>query len=178
MNKIYLYYFVNFVILFLIICQESIKKIVKSLNEKIKKGIPELESALEKLKNKEIDFKYTKSEFKKEKGTFYLLEEKKSINDFHFLTKTIGWFEIFFFASTTIILLKYGKNFIDSFQFLMITAAGWIGLKIFGNYQQWSGKFLGRSVFYIFLIGSIVNILGAIGIGWIIFLFDINFCFK
>lgn len=80
---------------------------------------------------------------------------------------TIGAFELVLFATFTVIAIEaYGlsKSF-EVVKFIGISASGWIALKIFGNYQQWSGPFLGRPIFYIFLIGSILNIAGGVILG-------------
>jgi hypothetical protein len=63
---------------------------------------------------------------------------------------------------------KYRTDFYEIIKTLSLVISGWVALKIFGNFQQWSGAVFGRATFYSFLIGTFLNIGSAILIGWLI----------
>ena len=143
------------IILSAYIAQKITRVVIRCLNKEIKDAIP-------KLKEYSRNQNLTCTGLDKEVNIFYLLEDKKK-EELGFITRIIGWFEAIVFATLAIIIINNSaKNVLDIIKFLGIAASGWIALKIFGNYQQWSGAILGRSVFYIFLIGSIINILVAV----------------
>ncbi len=80
------------------------------------------------------------------------------------IVKIIGFFEIIIFGLLSLILLNNDGGLIFSQNLLTIIGA-WLGIKVIGNYQQWSDPILGRAVFYVFLIGTLVNIFAGIILG-------------
>ena len=133
--------------------QKVIFSAICSLNNQVKKFI----------KLQKDNEKFAKSSsFQIEVQNFELLHIKKEY--LGFITKIIGYFESIFFIILTVITFQYSTL---NYSFIFSVAGVWIGLKIFGSYQQWSGVVLGRATFYIFLIGSILNIMGSIMLGFI-----------
>lgn len=116
-------------------------------------------------KNGEIDERYNFEEFYIEStGIFLLSEKKKSLK---FITTIIGILEVLIFGFIAFLSTKNGDGICKSFSTLFTFSIAWIALKIFGNYQQWAGAVFGRTNFYIFLLGSVLNIFGAIFIGFL-----------
>lgn len=143
------------------ILQEITSRVVRVLNKSV-------EHFIEIKKNKKENVEeFTKNDnFEKEIEGFELIQGKKEY--LGFITKIIGYFEVTFFIVLTVIILKYSP---ENYIYILSVAGAWIGLKIFGSYQQWSGVVLGRATFYIFLIGSIINIVGSIALGLIYYIY-------
>lgn len=99
---------------------------------------------------------------------------RKAKDKFDLLRFIIGVLESAFFIFIAIIFLN--KEGLGAGFFLIIAkaAGAWIALKIFGNYSQWKGMIMGRAHFYIFLIGSLLNILFSVIVGGLIFSFVIR----
>lgn len=143
------------------------KKIDKSINR-----IYEIYESIEKNPNKETRAgaklgKYNFDDFFKEITAIFLVKQKK--RELNFITTIIGAAEILIFAGLTILVIKTpnldileGVNEVGKF------SGAWIALKIIGGYRPWTGAVFGRAYFYVFLIGSILNIMFAIIIGWFI----------
>jgi hypothetical protein len=91
---------------------------------------------------------------------FELVGEKKQ--ELYIITKIIGYFEFFLFFTSTLILFSLQAKGLDILQTLGVLISGWLAIKIFGSYQQWSGPVFGRATFYVFLTGSLLNILFAV----------------
>lgn len=140
------------------VLQEITSRVVRTLNKNVGHFI--------EAKKNETEFAEN-DDFKKEIQGFKLIQNKKDY--LGFITKIIGYFEAIFFIVLTIIILKYSPL---NNTFIVSVAGAWIGLKIFGSYQQWSGVVLGRTTFYIFLIGSIINIIGSIVLGLIYYIYN------
>lgn len=114
--------------------------------------------------------KEIEQDFKKEIETFKFLKLKKELNKLGLITVLIGLVEFCIFVPLTMVILqRYGLNIFEVVKNIGIVTSGWIALKIFGSYSQWSGAILGRSTFYIFLISSLLNIILAISIGIIFY---------
>ena len=75
------------------------------------------------------------------------------------ITKVVGYFEFIFFGILVLMMtLFFRESFTEAVFQLLPIMGGWIALKVFGNYHQWSGAVFGRASFYIFLLGSVLNI--------------------
>ncbi len=160
-----LFYSIIILILSTIGLQKLVACVVGRLNKKIKGSFKRLKKYISDSKTNIEELKISGEKFKEEIGNFLLLEKKKE--ELGIITCIIGWLEILLFVFLTIALVKIDNIlFVEKFKILSTIIMGWIALKIFGNYYQWSGTILGRSTFYIFLIGTIINILGAILIGF------------
>jgi hypothetical protein len=133
--------------------QFATHSLVKYLNGHIRKFIKSV--------SKEEEFKESET-FKREVENFNLISIKKEYVGF--IPKIIGWFENILFIVLTIVILnfQYENLHLGSIQIIGGFVAGWMTLKIFGNYEQWAGPILGRAQFYIFLIGTVFNILLSI----------------
>lgn len=80
-------------------------------------------------------------------------------NNLQVITFAIGTIETIFFYGITFYLLHILKfSFFETLNYIFRIYAGWIAIKVIGQYQLWSGELLGRATFYIFLIGSMVNL--------------------
>ena len=177
--------------------QSIVGWIVKTINNQIKETFEKLEKHVEKLNSiirdpKKINLKDSLEidkadhnimylikngrlnmleDFQKEHFNFALiLKKKESVG---YITKVVGYFELALFAGLTVLLIKFtgGGSVFMGFREFAILAGGWIALKIFGGYQQWSGAVLGRAYFYNFLVGSIANIMLAAAIGFVFAMF-------
>jgi len=163
--------------------QSTVGQIIKKINNNIKYSFDKLEEELEILKR---NSKNNKNKTVDKKGLTFLLKENPTLlNDFqrehfnfelilkkkHFvgyLTRVIGYFELILFTGLTILLFRFADGDVsEKAKGFAILAGGWIALKIFGAYKQWSGAVLGRTYFYNFLIGSIINILLAAVLGFV-----------
>lgn len=138
------------IIIAIYILQTITQSLVRSLNNSVEKLIKSHGSDEKGPKN---------AEFEREASSFMLFQTKKT--HLRYITKIIGYFESFLFVMVTTIILFRGENL----GLVLTISGGWIALKIFGNYQQWSSVVLGRALFYIFLIGSLFNIILSILLG-------------
>jgi len=86
----------------------------------------------------------------------------------NFITRIIGIIELFIFSSFSYMLIISKQGLEHCFVSITTVILGWIALKIFGNYQQWKGPYLGRASYYVFLIGSLLNILLSISLGMLL----------
>ncbi len=117
-------------------------------------------------KDKNIAAKKT-DDVKDELDNLKILESKRQLAGF--LTKMICFIEFALIAFTTCLafveIFPREKRLLETFTPIMFVIAGWLAIKIFGNYQQWSGIVFGRSTYYIFLTGTVLNIVLSILIG-------------
>jgi len=148
--------------------QFLVRKLVGKLNHDILGTFQNLKEYLPEFNKKYKNGQEMAKAFLKESYNFELIQKKK--DTVGYITILIGSFEILFFGALTILLLRYlGGSVLSIFREITIFAGGWIALKIFGGYQQWSGAVLGRAYFYTFLLGSIINIITAVVIGYAFF---------
>jgi hypothetical protein len=102
-----------------------------------------------------------------EQGNIRAINLKKA--ELFYITKIIAHFEFFIFGVATFFLLKPDEQHLqNSILSLLTIIAGWMAIKIFGNYGQWSGPILGRATYYLFLLGSFSNIGVGILFGYIL----------
>lgn len=155
---------ISALILIIIGAQWLVRVFIMFLNEKINSTEKHIRGLL---KEGEIieSSKYNFENFYKESTDLFLISKRREI--INYVTIIIGVIEILLFGGLTFILIQENYSFFDIFSKLSNFAAVWIALKIFGNYHQWAGSIFGRIHFYIFFIGSILNILFAILIGQI-----------
>jgi len=86
----------------------------------------------------------------------------------------ISIIEILIFSIITIILFIKSIELNIIFLILAKYAGGWIAIKMIGNYYKWSLFIIGRTSFYIFLIGSILNISLSIALGFYVYTLFFN----
>lgn len=147
-------------IAYILIIQLLVGRVVNNFYDKV------AETAIELQKKKNTDegrIKYKESGIDKEADDIKMIKEKKK--ELGFITITVGIFEILGFGFLTVLLLGkyiYAEVFIALFKYI----GGWIAIKALGNYGQWSGAILGRACFYIFIIGTFLNIISAILLGF------------
>ncbi len=79
------------------------------------------------------------------------------------LVKIVGCLEIIFFSILTLCALVKYRHF--NFEELKIAIGAWLTLKVIGNYKQWSDAILGRAIFYVFLLGTMINLILGILVG-------------
>lgn len=80
------------------------------------------------------------------------------------ITKFVGLLEISIFSISTIIFFRQ-ESYIPGIEFLVKLVGGWLAIKVIGNYKQWEGSFLGRAIFYNFILGTFINIILGILMG-------------
>jgi len=158
---------IKIIILLLVVAgrQYLIRKLVDCLNKRIDESDKHIRAYLASEEGKkEIKEKgYKTADFYKESTGLFLIKKKKE--KLNFITTIIGVIEVVLFGGLTFILIQENYDFYKIFVILTPLIVGWIALKIFGSYRQWSGAVFGRSCFYIFFIGSIFNIVIAVIIG-------------
>jgi len=74
------------------------------------------------------------------------------------LAKLIGSVELLIFGSISFYGVHRPDSVSEYVRRLLPILAGWIAIKVIGNYSQWSGHILGRATYYIFLLGTLINI--------------------
>ncbi len=153
--------------IWLALSQFSVKNFLNWLNAKINDYLPEAE----KLDGEAGRKGYNTEDFKKELANFYVIRQKRK--KLWIFTTIVGALETIVFSGLALLYLKkFGVDPFETVVTMLKFTAGWIAMKTFGNYQQWSGAVFGRLFFYIFIIGSILNIGLAIVAGYLIaFLF-------
>ncbi|MHB0977844.1 MAG: hypothetical protein ACYC1K_00310 [Minisyncoccota bacterium] len=145
------------VIVYAIGLQFSVYSLTKKLYKKVEATIEEIE------KDNHLDPKEKKC-LEDESVPFRLVKKKRK--KLWPITTAVSLIELTIFSSLTVLLFcQDGLDVFQKVKIISITISGWLALKIFGNFQQWSGPVFGRANFYIFLIGSFANIGGAIVLG-------------
>lgn len=135
------------------VLQEFNKFILALYVTRIEKVLQQIEK---NLRNKDKDLLDSIESFKKH-------ELKKS--KMKFLTSTISYLESFFIFTVTI-LLFYNLDFYTERIFMLLQViGGYVGIKTIGSFGQWNDKYLGRTSFYLFLLGTIINIILSVAIG-------------
>lgn len=146
--------------------KKLVRFVIKKLDDRIENYIDEEKPGKR--------FEVAENDIEKEIAIFRILLRKKRETKLGSITVIIGFIEFLTFTMfTTIILLNtdnLSQNLYQVVSRIGIVIPAWIALKIFGGYKQWSGAILGRSTYYIFLIGSIINILAGIFIGTVLYL--------
>lgn len=129
-------------------------------------------SLYEKIKNvaKEMsDNNDDNSELKMESDSLNVLEDKRK--KLGFITMIVSLIEFTIFTVATIfILTKFNIEYYEIFKIISLVFGGWFAIKIIGNYGQWSGIYFGRATFYTFLIGTLINVVCGVLLGWILLL--------
>lgn len=153
------------IILSVVGIQSLTRMLVNRLSSKVNDSLKPLAKEAKKLsklyKHKELINSFFQEKFDNE-----LIRKKR--RKLAGITIAIGIVENLFFIFLTLIFLQrsgFDSIFIEIPKYVV----GWIALKVFGNYQQWSGTIIGRSTFYIFLLGSIVSISLSVLLGAVIF---------
>lgn len=149
-------------IVFAIIWQGVVRSCMYFFNSRIEKSMDTIATELEN-----DDYKETL--IQNEIEPFKLIKFKKS--QLGFISKAVGAIELFIFYALTLTLYITEVSDVEKLQYVITIFFAWMALKIFGNYQQWSGAIFGRATFYAFLIGSILNIGGAVAVGYLAFSF-------
>ena len=85
-----------------------------------------------------------------------------------FLTKIISYMESVIIFTATIYIFSDLYITLEKTMHLLAIVAGWLTIKTIGSFGQWSDKYLGRTNFYLFLIGTAMNIILSIIIGIIL----------
>ncbi|MFC1629728.1 hypothetical protein ACFL11_00670 [Patescibacteria group bacterium] len=160
-------------LVFVFLEQKIIKKYSDCLKEKTFESIDALYEEAKKEHNE-----YDLRDFRKEKINLELTkieENSKELKEFNlkWVTYTVGVLEVIMFVALAFFLMKEKGNSFNLEKIPKIImeiakyAGGWLGLKIVGNYQKWSGAIFGRANFYKFLLPSILNIILAVIIGFV-----------
>jgi hypothetical protein len=150
----------------LVLSQFLVKNFLNWLNSRINNYLPEAERLA-----KEAEANgYRADDFKRELANFYVIKQKRK--KLWLFAATIGAFETIVFSCLTVLYLnKFGLDPLRTVVIMIQFGAGWVAMKTFGNYQQWSGAVFGRLFFYIFIIGSILNIGLAVVLGYLLSFF-------
>jgi len=73
------------------------------------------------------------------------------------------------FAGINYVLLENSATLFDAEKQLLTTLGAWLAIKTVGSYQNWGDPRLGRATYYRFLIGTLLNIVFGIVLGFIFF---------
>lgn len=137
---------------------ELLSRLLKSFMEigykEVKNGLSAVDEP--KKDHKELETIKALEIFKKKTGRI-----KRIVAYIEFL----GFFTVAFFLTRpgNTSALSH-KNVIS----ILAIVAGWMAIKIFGNYGQWSGPIAGRATYYLFLLGSFANIGIGLLFGYVI----------
>lgn len=82
---------------------------------------------------------------------------------FRIIITTIGLIENLMFMTATVALFIAKQP--DLAEKLFKLGFAWIGIKTLGSYNLWTNSHYSRANFYVFLIGSVINIVISIGLG-------------
>ena len=104
------------------------------------------------------------NELRKEVSNLRTVKDKKEL--LGFITIVISLIEVIIFSFLLIFLKKeYGQDTFEIVSSFSKFFGVWVVVKTIGNFGQWSGPNLGRASFYVFLIGTLLNIASAILLG-------------
>jgi hypothetical protein len=81
------------------------------------------------------------------------------------ITKIIGLIKNVLFGALAFFVINPQDFDVNKFLTLGAYVGGWLGLKVFGNYEHWSDPVIGRATFYVYFIGSLFNIALSIFLG-------------
>ena len=139
----------------------------------LKKGYARTAEIAEKIKKDEYKEKIKLAGLDKESAMLYFIVKRHTGKEGLFIRKMIAYIELLLFGGLAFLLYKETHRVLDinNIKILLTAFAGWMAIKIFGNYAQWSGTIFGRSTYYIFLIGSVFNAFIAITIGFLLSFF-------
>lgn len=86
------------------------------------------------------------------------------------LRSVVANLEFIFVAAITFAALQSSSNLTmyDIGYKIGIVVLAWLGIKVIGNYGQWQQPIFGRSLFYVFLFGTIFNVTLGILAGWLL----------
>jgi hypothetical protein len=88
------------------------------------------------------------------------LEERK--RHLGLLTNLVGALEFGAFHYLTLLKLSGNSSTLLDGASIITLVFAWVGIKTVGNYQQWAGGNFGRAMFYVFLLGTFINIFLAV----------------
>jgi hypothetical protein len=159
-----IYWIISLSIIFFLaitlISQLVASKVVGKFSNKI------LETA-EDLKIKNLENEKYKEALDKEFSSLGDIEDKKK--RLGFITIIIGVGEVIIFSLLTLFLIKNSLDFLGGAKYFFSFLGGWLAIKTLGNYQQWAGPIFGRACFYTFFIGTFLNILFSVVLGFLLF---------
>ncbi len=133
----------------LIASQCIIKCILKNLNKKTKDSLESIRCSDEKLNQSITSFSFSKE-----------VSDKTN-----FLTCLVSFIEALFYFGLTILFFKEFNFSTENIIHFLQIIGGWLGIKTLGNFGQWADEHLGRASFYLYLIGSLLNLLFSFFIG-------------
>lgn len=162
---------VLFGVLALVFSQLFVRSFLGWLNRQVEQSVPMLKEIADRVKNEGANT----DAFKTEIATIQLVKQKRQ--KLWIFASLIGAIETFFFIVVTLItLIEFTPNPFEALSIIVKFVAGWIAMKTIGNYQQWAGAVFGRIYYYIFIVGSLLNIALAVTTGFIIYFFVLNGC--
>ena len=141
------YIFISLIVI-IFIQEIIISKFTCSLNKKIFSMVDDLKSITEAEHLKIEDLKLVRKRLR-------------------YITKIISYFETVFIMVVSLLFFK-NKGLVEAVMPILTVVAGWMAIKIIGNYSQWSDYTIGRASYYVFLIGSFLNIFIAILCGFLL----------
>lgn len=148
---------ITVVIVFALVSQKITKSVVKWLFGKILKTAINLAETKNELHKKAVA---------KERPSLLAVAAKKK--ELGFITHIIGVAELIIFAILMVLLIHEELTFLELISSFLKFVGAWIGIKTLGSYNQWAGAIFGRACFYLFLIGTLLNIIFAVLMGMVL----------
>lgn len=141
-------------IILVFIFQEIIKFIIKFIHD-------DVGYKLTKIKNRKKG--YRNKELLKSIDSYISYENIR--NNMKYLTSIVSYFESLFIVFIMVFLFSDLYFSIEKIFIFVQIIGGYLGIKTIGSFGQWNDLYLGRTNFYLFLIGSIINIIFSLLIG-------------
>lgn len=124
-------------------------KAVGHLNKKTENSLESIRCSDEKLNQSITSFSFSKE-----------VSDKTN-----FLTCLVSFIEALFYFGLTILFFKEFNFSTENIIHFLQIIGGWLGIKTLGNFGQWADEHLGRASFYLYLIGSLLNLVFSTSIG-------------
>lgn len=139
------------------------RSLVKWLYERYRKEVASLESD-----DKIHDVFKEKSHLSEERAILEIISKRRS-HKFD-LSIVISNIEFILISGATFLVINHsGLVFeYDALSKIGIVVLSWFGIKVLGYHGHWQQPIFGRSIFSVFLLGSIINISLAFFAGWLL----------
>lgn len=85
------------------------------------------------------------------------------------ITHIVGSIEMLAFVLLTVFLLNDATSSnLDKIKYWGVFLVGWLGIKILSSHRPWSDYIAGKAYYHISLIGTLLNVITGVAVGWLI----------
>jgi len=139
-------------------CLVNYYKVYKKLSRRMEFNHKNLIKAMENLHDDNMgDSVYTAiAEYR----MYVHLDEKNEVNT---TRRYIGYVEVLTFS--IIACLVFSSPLKESFKLLLECLGGWFAIKSLGTFKYWENPFIGRALFYKYLLGTMLSVGMGIWVG-------------